>query len=193
LNTWYVDLKKFDSLQDRLSKELYIAIHNLFSLVKSESVSTIIPQYSVLKKDIKRFEEIANSSLYLKYANSLQLLEESNKIALVKKDIQVNALKVYNKYANHIDLKSMSISFLKFGKKAIDLVSNNITSIIGDYLIDALQQSTSNKRKVYFYNCTDSFYPILYANRIGELQRIVGAEKVSELLKSYQKGKETNP
>jgi hypothetical protein len=80
VNAEFAESKSFDFLESRLSKELFLAIKNLNSLVISDKISTITPQYSVLKKDVRRFEDIANSTIYLNYSDSLNLLSQTNKI-----------------------------------------------------------------------------------------------------------------
>jgi len=186
INTEFAESKDFDFLESRLSKELYAAIKNFTSLVQSDKISTITPQFTVLKKDVKRFEDIANSTLYLKYSESLQLLSHTSKVDTLKKDIHVNALKVYNKYAKHLDLKAMTFSLLKFNKKIIDLFTNKVTSIFGDYIIEAFEKATTGKKNIFYYKVDEAHYMILWINRIGQLMQKGGKEKLDIFLKNYE-------
>src|SRR6185436_16296525 len=187
INVDYPERKSFDFMESRLSKELFLAINNLNSQVQSDKISTITPQYSVLKKDVKRFEDIATSAIYRNYSDSLGLLVESSKIEVAKKEIHINALKVYNKYAKHLDLTGMTFGLLKFNKKLADLFVNKATSVFGDYIIDTIEKATSGKRKVCYYKVDEAHYMIQWANRIGELMSKGGRDKLQEFLDEYSK------
>lgn len=50
INAEFAESKSFDFLESRFSKELFNAIKNFNSLIQSDKISTITPQYSVLKK-----------------------------------------------------------------------------------------------------------------------------------------------
>jgi hypothetical protein len=140
VNPDFAEPTSFNFLESRMSKELFITIKNFNSLIQSENISTITPQYSVLKRDVRKFEDIVESTLYLNYRNSLENLEHDvNHIDKVKKDVHVNALKLHAKYAGNLDLKNMGFSFMKTSKKVVDLFLNNPTSIFGDYLIDLVE------------------------------------------------------
>lgn len=182
INAKYAESKDFEFLESRFNKEFFLSLKKFHSLITSDAVSTITPQYSVLKKDVKRFEEIANSALYLRYSDSLSLLGEENKIDLLKKDIHSNALKLYSKYAKHLDLKAMTFSFLKTTKNITDLFVNKQTSIFGDFIIDAIEKIGSGKRKVTYYKVEEAHYMILWANRIGEMMHKGGRETLREFL-----------
>jgi hypothetical protein len=186
VNAEFSESKNFDFLESRLRRELFIAIKNFNELIHSDNVSTIVPQYTVLKKDVRRFEDIANSTLYLKYSESLHLLSDTKKIETIKKDIHANALKVYNKYANHLDLKAMAFGFLKFNKKIVDLFTNKVTSIFGDFIIEAIEKSSTGKKKIHYYKVDEAHYMIQWANRIGELMSKGGKDKLDLFLKEYK-------
>ncbi len=185
INVDFAESKNFDFLETRLSKELFLSIKNFYSQIHSDTISTVTPQYSVLKKDVTRFEDIANSTVYQNYSNSLNLISQDTKIETAKKEIRVKALKVYNKYAKHLDLKAMTFGVLKFNKKVIDLFTNKATSIFGDYIIETIEKATTGKKKVSYYKVDQAHYMILWANRIGELMQNGGKDKLDEFLKAY--------
>lgn len=187
VNPEFADPISFDFLESRLSKELFIAIRNLNSLVSIDKYTTIAPQYEFLLKDVRRFEDIANSTLYLNYSNSISLLSESTRIESAKKEINSNALKVYNKYARHLDLKSMSFGFLRFGKNISDMFTSKPVSLFGDFLIDGLEKTTTNKRKVIFYKIREAHYMIQWMERFSELWKIAGKDKIDELIHGWKK------
>ncbi len=105
--------------------------------------------------------------------SEMYILGEDNKIDLIKKDIHSNALKVYSKYAKHLDLRAMTFSFLKATKNVADLFVNKQTSIFGDFIIDAIEKISSGKRRVNYYKVEEAHYMILWANRIGEMMHKV--------------------
>jgi hypothetical protein len=182
VNSEFAESRNFDFLESRLSKELFFALKNLYSLIQPDSVLTVTPQYSVLKKDIKRFEDIASSTLYIKYSDSLHLLSQTDKIVAVKKDIHMNALKLYNKFGKGLDLKSMTFGFLKFNKKIIDLFINKAASIFGDYLIETFEKAVTTKKKISYYKVDEAHYMIMWANRIGELMQYTGKDGLKKFL-----------
>jgi hypothetical protein len=182
VNAEFAESRNFDFLQSRLSSELFTSIKNLYSLIQPDSVSTITPQYSILKKDIKRFEDITESLVYRKYADSLSLISQTNKIETLKKEIHASALKVYNKYGNSLDLRSLTFGFLRFNKKVIDLFVNKAASILGDYLIDSFENVTSGKNRISYYKVDQAHYMIMWANRIGEFMEKAGNDGLSRFL-----------
>jgi hypothetical protein len=189
VNAEFAESRNFDFLETRLSKELFFAIKNLYNLVQPDSISTITPKYSVLKKDAKRFEDIADSTLYIRYADSLNLLSQTNKVDAIKKDIHVNALKLYNKFGKSLDLKAMTFGFLKFNKKIIDLFINKAASIFGDYLIEAVEKATTVRKKISYYKVEEAHYMIMWANRISELMQHTGKDGLDKFLKVHKEKK----
>ena len=187
VSTQFISSKDFEFLETRLSKELYTAITNLYSLINSENIQTIVPQYSVLKSDLKRFEDIATSSIFRKYSESLRLLPIEGDSKSLTKDIKKKALKVYSKHASSLDMKSMTFSFIKSNKKILDLFTNKITSVIGDFIIDSVEKLVSQKRMIHFYDFKDAFILRLFAERIGELQRVGGKEAFDKVLNEIKK------
>lgn len=190
VNPNFAEPKSFDFLETRMSKELFISIKNLNSLIQTSEISTITPQYSVLKKDVRRFEDIIESTLFSNYKDSIALLEnENDKIETVKKEIKVNALKLYQKYTGNLDIKDVGFSFLKANKKAADLFLNKPASIFGDFVIETLEKLIIGKRKVTYYKVDEANFMLLWAQRIGELTEKGGNEKLKEFLTEYRKVK----
>jgi len=187
ISTQFISAKDFEFLNTRFSKELYTALTNLYSLISSESIQTVIPQYSVLKKDLKRFEDISTSSIFRNYSETLRLLPmESNSKSLTK-DIKKKAIKVYSKHASSLDMKSMTFSFIKSNKKILDLFTNKLTSIMGDFIIESVEKVVSNKRMIHFYDFKDAYILRLFAERIGDLQRTGGKEAFDKVLNEIKK------
>jgi hypothetical protein len=186
VNAEFAESRNFDFLESRFSKELFFVIKNLYSLIQPDSISTITPQYSVLKKDVRRFEDITESTLYQKYADSLNLLSQTDKVDSIKKDIHVSALKLYNKFGKSLDIKAMTFGFLKFNKKIIDLFVNKTASIFGDYLLDSIEKVTTGKKKISYYKVDQAHYMIIWANRIGELMQHTGREGLTKFLDEHK-------
>lgn len=183
VKTDYTETTSFDFLESRFRREFFISLQNLLSLFQAEKVSTIVPLYTVLKKDVDRFSDIANSGLYSKYSESVGLLtEDTSSFFNIKKDIHVNAIKLLNKHSNDLDIKSMSFKFLKFNKTIVDLFTNKTLSIIGDHFIDTIEQYSKVKKSVFFYSLNEANYMILWANRIGELMMKAGNGGIKEFL-----------
>jgi hypothetical protein len=193
INPNFSETKSFDFLESRMSKELFLAIKNLHSQIETNEISTITPKYSVLKKDIRRFEDILESTSYNNYRDSLMLLEnEDDKVEKVKKEIKVNALKLHSKYVGNLNLKDMGFSFLKANKKVADIFLNKPTSIFGDFIIETVEKLVTSKRKISYYNVDEANFMLLWAERIGELTQKGSQEKLSEFLTEYKKNKDKN-
>jgi len=180
--TQFVHSKDFKFLENRLSNELYNSIINLYSLISSTDVQTIVPQYSILKKDIKRFEDIAASSAFRQYSESLELLPFEGFSKNLNNDIKQRAKRLYNKHTSSLDMKSMTFSFIKSNKKVLDLFTNKITSVIGDLIIESFEKIISEKRMVHFYDFKGAFLLRLFAERINELQKVGGKEAFIKVL-----------
>ena len=89
--------KHIEFIKKGINKELWISLKNLLSTIIVENVVTITPKYSALKKDIKRFEDICSSRLFINYQNSINLITQENKIEKAKKEISTSSLKLFNK------------------------------------------------------------------------------------------------
>jgi len=185
--TQFVQAKDFNFLETRLSNELYSSIINLYSLISSTDVQTIVPQYSVLKKDVKRFEDIATSSAFRQYSESLELLPIEGYSKSLNNDIKNRALRIYNKHTSSLDMKSMTFSFIKSNKKILDLFTNKITSVIGDFVIESFEKVISENRMVHFYDFKEAFILRLFAERINELQKVGGKEAFEKVLNEMKK------
>lgn len=187
ISTQFIFTKDFEFLKTRLSKELYTALTNLYSLISSESIQTVIPQYSVLKKDLKRFEDISASSVFRNYSEALKLLPIEGDSKSLTKDIKNKAIKVYSKHASSLDMKNITFSFIKSNKKILDLFTNKLTSVLGDVIIESIENAVSNKRMIHFYDFKDAFLLRLFAERIGELQRVGGKETLEKVMNEIKK------
>ena len=187
VNTEFAESRNLDFLETRFSKELFFSLKKLYQLIQPDTVSTITPQYSVLKKDIKRFEELTDTKLYRRYSDSLNLLSQTSKIENIKRDIHVSALKLYNKFGNGLDIKAMTFGFLKFNKKVLELFVNKATSILGDYILDTVENVTSNKKRLSYYKVDEAHYVIMFAKRMEDLRQHAGQDVVKEFLNEHKK------
>jgi hypothetical protein len=180
LTTQFVNKNDFDFLESRMSKEFYNSIGNLYSLIKSDQVQTIYPQYSVMKKDIRRFEDIVNNSTFEEYNESLLLLEHEEKPEKLIKKIKGKSTKLYNKFSSSLELKDITFSLLKTNKKILDLFTNKATSIIGDFGIEFLEKIVNEKSKIHYYESKENYILRLWADRIGELWKAGGKEDLNK-------------
>jgi len=187
VSTQFISVNDFKFLESRFSQELYTSIVNLYSLITATDIQTIVPQYSVLKNDIKRFEDIATSSAFRKYSEYLELLPINGDSKKLTNEIKKRAIKVYNKHASSLDMKSMTFSFIKSNKKVLDLFTNKLTSIAGDFIIASIEKLMSEKKMIHFYDFKDAFLLRLFAERIGELQRVGGKDAFEKVLNEIKK------
>jgi hypothetical protein len=176
INPAFIASKDFDLLEKRMDKGLLASIRNLNTLVVNEKVQTVVPTYSVLKTDVTRFEEICDTTLFKKYSTALQEFPNSDKMELLKKDINSKALKLFNRYGNDFNFKETAFSFVKFNKKILDLFVGKIPSIIGDFVITSTETLTKEKKKIYFHEVNDAKFATLLCNRIDELLKKEGNE-----------------
>jgi hypothetical protein len=140
INTNFSLAKHLGFMKERMDKDLLKSLHLLSSLIVCEPIRTITPKYSVLKDDIRRFEDISNSRLFNSYSDSLTTLQYSSKYKTLKKDINVTTLKLFNKYASNINIKETAFSFLKFNKNIIDTFVSKIPSLIGEFVITSFEK-----------------------------------------------------
>lgn len=187
INVEFAESRNFDFLESRFNKEFFFILKNFHSLINLDNISTVTPQYTVLKRDVRRFEDIANSTLFLRYADSLNLLKEEDKIDLIKRDIHSNAVKVYNKYAKYLNLNGMTFGFMKASNRLMELFVNKQASVFGDFFVDIIEKINSRKRIVNYYKVEEAHFMILWANRIGEMMQNGGKESLTEFLEEYKK------
>jgi hypothetical protein len=186
LNTNFSLAKHLEHMESRMDKNLYLALLNLSSLIIKEDIQTITPKYSVLKEDIKRFEDIAMSTLFRKYSDSLCLLSDPSKLSVIKKDIKTNSFKLLNKYGHSLNLKETAFSFIKFNKTILDLFVSKIPSTIGDFVIQSLEKMTKEKRKVYFYEVEEVKYWYVFCNLIQDCIKKHGPEKFKTIFEELK-------
>jgi len=189
INPDFILPKDFDLLEPRMNRELLNSMRNLNSLIINEKIQTITPEYSVLKSDVKRFEDICHSKDFRNYSNSLQLLPVSSKTKSIKKDISVNSLKLFNKYGNNFTFKETAFSFIKFNKKIVDTFVTKIPATVGDFVINSIEKLATNKQRIYFHEVKEAKYSTLLCNRIDELVREVGNDKFKVVIDELKKEK----
>lgn len=180
LTTQFVDKNDFNFLESRLSIELFKSIKNLYSLVKSDQIQTICPQYSAMKKDIRRFEDIANSSIFEDYNDSLLLLEHEKKPEKLIQKIKQKSNQIYSKHTASLELKDIAFSLLKTNKRILDLFTNKATSIIGDFGIEFLEKIINEKNKIHYYESKENYVFRLWAERISELRKAGGKDELNK-------------
>jgi hypothetical protein len=171
INPEYIRIEDFARLETRMNKSLFHCLKNLNTLTVNEQVNTIVPSYSVLKKDVKRFEDIFNSKPYEQYSNLLQQAPLEQKFQSLKKGINVSAIKLVNKYGNNLSIKETAFSFIKFTKKAVDLFVSKIPSAVGDFVITATENISKEKRRIYFHEVDDAKYSVLLCKRVDEIAK----------------------
>lgn len=132
----------------------FIIFHRLF---KNESIDSIAPKYSVLKKDVRIFEDMTTSSLYRDYQNSHNELKYLDKIPLIVKDIKVFSLKLYYKYLGNLDLRKTTFSYLKD------------TKLVNGLYVDIFEQLISDNRKLNFYRFEDADLRLIINKRLSAL------------------------
>jgi len=171
INPEYIKAEDFTRLETRMDKGLLHCLKNLNKLIVNEQVQTIVPSYSVLKKDVKRFEDIFHSKPYDHYSKLLQQAPLEQKFQSLKKDINVSAIKLVNKYGNNLSVKETAFSFIKFTKKTIDLFVSKIPSTVGDFVITATENISKEKKRIYFQEVDDAKYSVLLCKRIDEIAK----------------------
>lgn len=186
VNPKYSSRENFNSLESRLTKELFHSIDIFFKQSVRDNATGITPQYAAIKNDIKRFQEISESIQYTKYSESLYLLNSDSKIDSVKRNIRSSALKIHSKYANHISLKDIGFAFLKLNKKLLDFFTNKPISIIGDSLISSAEKLSKNERQILYYKVEEAHPEIQFANRFGEFQSKVGSDAAGKVLDKFK-------
>lgn len=164
INTHYFFPKYLEIMNKRLDNVFLHSLQNLSSLIKQEEIQTLTPKYSILKQDLKRFEDIANSRLFFNYSESLSLLPETKKLKSIKKDIAFNSYRLFNKYSSSFTLKSTAFTFLQINKNIADLFFGKIPSIIGDFFIQSLEKIVSEKKRIYFFEIDEIKYHKMFCN-----------------------------
>lgn len=181
INPAFFQKKDFDLLTTRLDSNLLSCLRNLSAVTSEEQITTLTPQYSILREDVKRFEDICDSLLFQNYSKSLQEIPYSKNVTSLKKDIHVNALKILNKYTGEFSVKEVSFSFLKANKKVVDIFANAVPNIVGDFIINSAEKLTENKRKLYFHEIDEAKFSVLLCRRINEMAR-QGNEKFKSIV-----------
>lgn len=166
-------------LEKHMEKELWLSLKNLSALIKPEQISTVTPKFTILKDDIKRFEDISYTRLYKNYQDSIGLLEYGQ-IDKIKKEISTNSLKLFNKYGNYISLNETAFNLIKFSKKIIDSFAYIAPPFVGDFIISSAEKMMENKKTIQFYNIKELNYENLLVSRIEEkMKKILDAKKDS--------------
>jgi len=170
INPEYIRTEDFNKLEPRMDKNLLNCLKNLNTLTINEQVCTITPVYSILKKDVKRFEDIFHSKPYRHYSDLLQQAPLEQKFEALKKDINVSAIKLVNKYGNNLSIKETAFNFVKFTKKTVDLFVSKIPSTVGDFVIQATENISKEKKRIYFHEIDEAKFSTLLCKRIDEIQ-----------------------
>lgn len=174
-----------DILKKGMDKELWISLKNLSTLIKAESIPTIAPKFSILKNDVKRFEDISYSKLFRDYHKSISLIEHEH-ISKAKKEISSMSLRLFNKYGNYLSLNDTVFNFIKFGKKIIDSFISIVPPFVSDFLIASAETMMKNKRTIRFYELKEINYQNILVNRIEEIFKVGGDEKFKEIVEGFK-------
>ena len=185
-STLFVAIKDFETVKSRLTSETYTSIINLYKLFEAENVSTVIPKYSVLKKDVKRFEDIAVSSTFRNYQRLLLELGDSSEHVTLNKSIKTEATRLFNKFSSSLDLKKASINFLKLNKKIADQFIPKVASNVGDSILEVIEHLILKEKKMYYYDSKDAFLLRLFSHRLEEARKTVGPETLKQIMQELK-------
>jgi len=155
-------LSRFKDEEDRawlksaVTDEFYINFQNLHKLFQTQNLDTIAPKYSVLKKEIRIFEDLTTSPLYRNYQDLHNELKFTKEISIIAKDIKVFALKLYYKYLGNFDIKKSTFGCLR--------EDNSINS----FGMDLLEYLLSEKQ-INFYRFEDADFLTLINRRLDAI------------------------
>lgn len=187
LNTHYYFPKYLEIMKRRIDQDFFAILNNLSSLIKEEGIRTVTPKYSILKNDLKRFEDIANTGLFEKYSKSLNLLTESTKLSTIKKDIAFYSYRLLNKFGSSLNLKDTTLNFIKFNKKILDQFIGKFPSAIGDTIIQSVEKMIQERNKIFFYEIEDVKIHVIFCNSLQDCIDKHGFDILKTLVEDYKK------
>lgn len=171
-------------IKPAVTLEFYQNFVNFQKLFKQEDIDTIAPKFSVLKKEVRIFEDISASPLYRDYQNLHNELKYSDKISKIIKEIKVFSLKLHYKYLGNFDLKKTTFSHINDSFSSIESIEPNIKA--AKISLDILEHILSGNKKVNFYGFEDADFFKLLDKRLNTLSE-KGDIDTQELIKILQK------
>ena len=184
----FIDEKDFKWIEKSISKELYQNLIVLNKLINRVELDTIAPKQSILKKEIKTFEDITTTNLYRDYQNSHNELKFAEKKNLIIKDIKVYALKLYYKYLGNFDMRKSTFNALNTTNDVLKTTSENPVFKFGNKALGLIENLTSGKKAVNFYSFDEANYSVLLNKRLDAILK----ENGKEALDSFLQKKMTN-
>lgn len=177
----FKDEKDLEWIKPAVKSEFHQNFTTFQKLIKKENIDTISPKYSVLKKEVRIFEDITGSPLYRDYQNLHSELKFSDKISTILKDIKVFSLKLHYKYLGNFDLKKSTFGYLRNSTAAFETLDSKTANIA----IDLLEHISSGDKKVVFYAFEDADYQKLIHRRLQALADN-GDEDIKKLIESLR-------
>lgn len=178
----FINDKDFKWIEKSVSKELYQNLLIFNNLINRVELDTISPKQSVLKKEIKIFEDITTTNIYRDYQNSHNELKFAKKKNLIIKDIKVYSLKLYYKYLGNFDIRKSTFGALRTSNEILQSSSENPALKYGDIVVDLIEHLTSGKKAVNFYSFDEANYSILLNKRLDAILEKNGKEALNDFL-----------
>lgn len=159
----YPDMTKLDLVLD---SELYYPLTQLFSLIENDKLSLPIPTRSILPENVKKYEEIIDSDLFIKYSSSHYALQKNTigKQTAINR-IEKNAKRLQNKYSDLLNVQEFVIKTLDTIPIGAEILGGNIYGKIAEgvvKLIESIYQKQGMKdKRLTTYEFTPISYEIL--------------------------------
>jgi hypothetical protein len=130
------DLEK---LRVTLEPEKYYPIRNLLSMIENDNLNLPLPTQSILSKDVKKFEKIIESNIFLKYAETHQELENKKiEKSSALSQITEKGKMLQTRFERHINLKEFGITTLNLAPSCVELIFGKIPGVIAENAIKLL-------------------------------------------------------
>ena len=169
----YPDLMRLNTF---LEPELYYPIKNLMSLIEKDNLKLPLPTKSILHKDILKYEEIIESSLFSKYVLAHQNFERNSlpkyrALTQIRKD----AKNLQNRFSKYINLKEILINSLNVIPPSVELFGGKIYGSVAEKLLKIMEpifkDNISNNRRFINYQFTPITEDVLKKRLFNYLRR----------------------
>jgi hypothetical protein len=164
-----VEPPSLNELSSKLPYQLLVPIQNLFSCIKYETVDVPVPRQTIMTDDIRRFQEILNSNLFLRYSSAQEEMEHNKSVTLkVVNNISKVGKQIFENNQTLFTIRRTVLSVLPATPILIETAFGKLPGAISKIACDCIQNLIKQKRNLVIYNFDKPLTTILW-KRVFEL------------------------
>jgi len=145
-------MPNIEEMKKYLPSTIYFPTQNLLLSIQKETVMLPIPRLIIELDDIKRYQELLTSGLFVEYSKAQLELETNIDSSQALKNVAQSGKRLFSRYSSSLILRKTAIGTLSFTPQLIETAFGKLPGVLSDMACKVGLQLLVQKRKLIIYN-----------------------------------------